>query len=312
MDRRSFLKASLGLTLVGSGLSAANNLFAARKKKKPVKWRTSRAEPIKTNESVFDDIIKTAKTHSWETYSIGALMGLIAQKFYGTPYVAGTLDINDMQESCVVNFLELDCVTFYETVLTLARIIKKGKTSIDDYIQELTFIRYRKGHLDDYTSRLHYTSDWIFDNVKKDVVDDITSIIGGEPIKYDVFFMSENSELYPTLRKIPKMIAEIESYEDSIGKRTYYYIPNDKVASLSDRIQTGDIICIVTNKQGLDYSHTGLAVVENGAVRFCHASSKAKKVLLDVTIDQYLEGNSSSKGISVFVPKKSCSQKWLI
>lgn len=304
MDRRDFFKTSLGVALFGGGLLSSIDLLAAKKRRKPVRRKKKREEPIKTNEMVFEDIIKTAKANDWKKYSIGAMMGHIAQKFYGTPYVGGTLDINDMQESCVVNFLELDCVTFYETVLTLARIIKKDRLTIEDFTQELTFIRYRKGKLNDYTSRLHYTSDWIYDNVKKDVVDDISSVVGGDPIKFDVSFMSENSELYPSLRKIPKMIAEIESYEESIRKRTYYYIPNDKVASFSDRIQTGDIICIVTNKPGLDYSHTGLAIVENGTARLCHASSKEKKVLLDVEIDKYLQSNSSSKGISILRPKE--------
>lgn len=303
MNRRNFLKTMATATVAGTGLFSAIDLFG-RKKKRRKPTRRKPLAPIATTETTFDGMIKQAQSSDWKRFSIGTLIGMIAQKLINTPYVGGTLDINEASESCIANLIELDCVTLFESSLCLARIIKKERYTMDDYVQELTFVRYRGGKIYNYASRLHYTADWMFDNVKKDVVEDITPVIGGELIKFDLFFMSENSELYPALRKIPKLIGEIESIEDSIRKRDYFYIPTAKVPSFSDRIQTGDIICIVTSKEGLDYSHTGLALVENGIVRFLHASSKEKKVILDVELSQYLAGHATGKGISVLRPKE--------
>lgn len=300
MNRRDFIKFAAGAGVISSLAFTSLDAFARPRKRKPVK----RKAPVATTESVFASLMKSAQSDDWKKYSIGALIGLIGQKLIGTPYVGGTLEVNENSEECVVNLIELDCVTLCESTLALARMIKKDRYTVEEYTQELTYIRYRGGKIYNYASRLHYTSDWIFDNVKKDVVDDISSLIGGEQIKFDVYFMSENSELYPQLRKTPKLIAEIGSIEDSIRKRDYYYIPNAKVAAFSDRIQTGDMICIVTSKAGLDYSHTGIAYVENGTVRLLHASSKEKKVILDSELSQYLAGHPSGRGISVVRPKE--------
>ncbi len=68
----------------------------------------------------------------------------------------------DGDEQLVINLTGLDCTTFLENSLALARCIKKGTTSFEDYLEELQFIRYRDGVIDGYTSRLHYFSDWIY------------------------------------------------------------------------------------------------------------------------------------------------------
>lgn len=299
MNRRNFVGLSLGLA---SSLFFPNLSDAKKRKKK--KTKRAPEKPIETTSSRFEKLVKFSQTESWQKYSIGALIGIIGNKLLETPYVGGTLEINDEDEACVVNLIELDCVTFYENCLAFARMIKKGRSSMDDFTAELTFIRYRNGKIYNYASRLHYTSDWISDNVKKGVVDDISIIIGGEAIKFDLYFMSENSEQYPALKKVPKLIAEIESIEDHINKKEFGFIPTDRIASIADRIQTGDIIGIVTSKAGLDYSHTGLAYVDNGNVKLLHASSKFKKVVLDTTIAEYLAANSSAKGISVLRPRE--------
>ncbi len=305
MNRRTFLKTTAIGAISGFGLLSGIDAFARPKKRKSRRKKTKvKAVPIATTETVFDGLMKSAQANNWKHYSIGALIGLIGQKLLGTGYLGGTLDINPALEGCVVNLLELDCVTFFESSLCLARIIKKERFTMDDYVQELTFVRYRHGKIYNYSSRLHYTADWIADNVKKDVVDDITPLLGGEPIKFDLSFMSENSELYPALRRTPKLIGEIESIEDSIRKRSYSYIPTKMVKENSNRIQTGDIICIVTSKEGLDYSHTGLAMVEKGVVRFLHASSKEHKVILDVELADYLPTHPTGLGITVLRPKE--------
>ena len=87
----------------------------------------------------------------------------IAKSFLGADYAANTLEAPG-KEQLLINLHTLDCVTFYENSLVLARCIKKNTMTFEDYKKELQFVRYRGGIIDQYPSRLHYTSDYFFDN----------------------------------------------------------------------------------------------------------------------------------------------------
>lgn len=254
------------------------------------------------NKLKFEEIITKALDNSWETLPIGLLMGRIGREFLDTPYIGGTLDINK-EEKCVVNLLELDCVTFFENVLGLARILKKDKHNFSDLVEQITETRYRNATLKDYTSRLHYTAEWIIDNEKKGIVRDISNSIGGSKLDINVWFMSENPDKYPALKNKPSFVPIIKSIEQVINSRRYWYLPKAKVRIYDQLIQTGDIIAIATNIQGLDYSHTGIAYRDDDDVlRLMHASSAKKKVILDISIADYLDASSKALGISVIRP----------
>ena len=83
------------------------------------------------------------------------------------------------EERLVVNFMGLDCTTYLETVVALTRIAKQGEFTFEAYAQELELIRYQEGIRKAYPSRLHYFSDWIFQNQEKGILMDITKAIGG-------------------------------------------------------------------------------------------------------------------------------------
>jgi len=229
-------------------------------------------------------------------------MGNIGKLVIGTKHVGGTLE-GKGAEICRVNLTGLDCVTFLENVLCLARIIKKGKTTFDNFKAELIFTRYRGGKLTDYTSRLHYTSDWIYDNEKKKVVRNITKEIGGENFPVKVFFMSKNSHLYQALNEFPGFIETIAKIEREINKRPHWYIPQARVKEAQEYIQTGDIIALATKKEGLDFAHTGLAYKDNkGKIRFLHASQSVGEVILDKELFEYLHIAKTHIGITVARP----------
>ena len=97
---------------------------------------------------------------------IGDVIVEIGRSFIGTDYLSHGLE-KDGDEQLVINLTGLDCTTFLENSLVLAQCIKKGETSFEDYMNELQLIRYRDGVIDQYPSRLHYFSDWIFDNINK-------------------------------------------------------------------------------------------------------------------------------------------------
>lgn len=301
MKRRDFIKKTMELLAIGGFFFSTEDILAKRKKKSRPRKKAS-SEVILTNESVFEKILKQAEQNNWKTKKIGEVVTEVAKCFLGRPYEGGTLEVNGENEEIVVNLIEFDCVTLMESSLAFARMLKKGLATMNDFARELEFIRYRKGKLVDYTSRLHYTSDWITDNESKGVVSDISKSLGGIPIQFNVFFMSENSELYPVLRKVPKMIAEIEVYEEHIRKRTYHYIPKEQFSNIENKVQTGDIVAIVTNKPGLDFSHVGLIVAENNTVKLLHASSSQKKVVLDSSLQNYLASNTTATGVCILRP----------
>ncbi|MFB0564379.1 MAG: N-acetylmuramoyl-L-alanine amidase-like domain-containing protein [Candidatus Aminicenantaceae bacterium] len=251
---------------------------------------------------VFSRFIKHARKEEWQFLQIGECMGKIGRLLLGTEYVAGTLE-GKGPEACRVYLTGLDCVTFYENVLCMTRILKKGKTTFDDFLAELTFTRYRGGKLTDYTSRLHYTSDWIYDNEKKMIVRNITQEIGGEEYTQEVSFMSQNPNYYRALVEFPEFVGTISRIEQEINRRKHWYIPKRKVKQAQECLRTGDIIAIATPKKGLDYAHTGLAFRdERGKVRFLHASSVQKKVVLDAELYNYLQSGQEHIGITVARP----------
>ena len=97
---------------------------------------------------------------------INEIIVLIGKSFLGTDYEAGTLESGE-KEQLVIHLTGFDCYTLLESTLAFARMIKTGKTSFKDYEKEITLLRYREGKITDYTSRLHYFSDWIYDSQQK-------------------------------------------------------------------------------------------------------------------------------------------------
>ncbi|MBU6453980.1 MAG: DUF1460 domain-containing protein [Cyanobacteria bacterium REEB67] len=238
-----------------------------------------------TGSKKFAAIIAHARSDKWSALPIGELMGKIALELEGTPYVASTLELSSDREICSVNLDGLDCVTFFESTLDLARIIKKGKDSEEDLLKEINHTRYRGGVLGDYPSRLHYTTDWFVDNEKKGVVKILDNLPGAEPFTQQVSIMSANPQSSRQLTAHPELVAKIKAQEDQINSRHLDFIPLDKIAAVEPLLKTGDIVGVCTNQTGIDITHTGLIYKdESGTVHFMDASSK--KSVMKVTIER--------------------------
>src|SRR5690606_14434291 len=153
--------------------------------------------------------------------------------FLNVPYEAFAIEKKG-DEQLVINLTGLDCTTFLENTIVFSRLIKNGDTTFNNYLDELTYLRYRDGIIDQYPSRLHYFSDWIHNNLEKKIVEDITKEIGGERIKFDVNFMSTHSDAYLHLTETPDFIPVIAVQEKEISSRTYYYIPQEKISSVEN------------------------------------------------------------------------------
>jgi hypothetical protein len=231
---------------------------------------------------------------------IGDVIAAIGKSFIGTDYLAHSLEIEG-DEQLVINLTGLDCTTFLENSLVLARCIKERDTSFENYQNELQFIRYRNGVTEGYPSRLHYFSDWIYDNVTKGVIADVTKEIGGKKIKFNLNFMSTHPESYKQLKENQDYIPVIEKQEKEISRRDYLYIPKEELSSKENLIQNGDLIAITTTVKGLDIGHIGIAVfMDDGRIHLLHAPTENTKVQITIQpLADYLMEYKRHSGVIV-------------
>jgi hypothetical protein len=256
--------------------------------------------PYFKGDDVFTRIVDKARSENWKKLPIGELIGKIALELKGTPYVGFTLEVSKDQEYCVANFTGLDCVTFFENSLCMARMIKKGGSSPVDLINEVKTTRYRGGKMGDFTTRLHYTTDWFVDNEKKGVVRILTpESPGAEPFTQKVGIMSRRPENYRQLAAHPELLPEIRRTEETINARPLKYLPLDKIGAAESLLQTGDIVGVTTTAEGIDIAHTGLCIKDQqGVVHFMDASSAKRnmRVTLEPDISKCLNWSPKLTG----------------
>ncbi len=223
-----------------------------------------------------------------------------AKYFLGKPYVASTLEVSDV-EKLVVNLREFDCTTFVENCIALSQTIQSGDFSYNNYLQMLIAMRYRNGEVSGYTSRLHYTSDWIYQNEKRGLLKNISTEIGGKKVEKDINFMTTHPQLYKHLKNNPLNIEKLNKVETDISNRDAYQIlPITVISDNQKKIKSGDIIVFATSVAGLDYSHIGIAYWQNEELHFIHASSMAKQVIIErKSLLNYCQTSKNCTGISI-------------
>lgn len=227
-----------------------------------------------------------------------------ANRFIGIPYVAHTLEVND-DERLVVNTRELDCTTLVETVTALTLCVYNKEYTFDAYCRHLQRMRYREGRIEDYTSRIHYFTEWIMANQQRGIVAEIQApnppFTAVQNVK--VNYMSTHPQSYKALKAHPEYVAAISRMEKSITGRKFRFIPKAQITdskALREAVHDGDIIAITCNKPGLDIAHLGFAVWRNDGLHLLNASQIHKKVVLEpMTLSQYLSKHPSHTGIRI-------------
>ena len=227
-----------------------------------------------------------------------------ARKFLDIPYVAHTLEVND-DERLVVNTRQLDCTTLVETVTALTLCAYRHLFTWRDYLNALSAMRYRHGQIDDYTSRIHYFTEWITLNTEAGIVTEIQA--PNPPFSavqhVNVNYMSSHPKSYKALREHPEFVGAIREMEQRVTGGTFRYIPKQAVknhALLRRVINDGDIIAITCKKAGLDIAHLGFAVWKDGRLHLLNASMLHKKVVEEpMTLYQYLQQHSTHTGIRI-------------
>ncbi|HSR61194.1 MAG TPA: N-acetylmuramoyl-L-alanine amidase-like domain-containing protein [Robiginitalea sp.] len=273
------------LLLVGTGLHAQGRVLATQHDK-----------------AIFQAL--TTGLREQPDTAMGPMMIRVGRSFLGTPYVAQTLE-QGPEEQLVVNLRGLDCTTYVENVLVLSRLARKGKLSWERYLEGLEEVRYRHGKLDGYPSRLHYFTEWIRDNEAKGLVRDITEQIYGVTFRKDINFMGTHRNLYPMLASETNYKA-IRQTESSLSQKRICVLPQQEVAARESLLQDGDIIALATDIEGLDVTHTGIALrLEDNRIHLLHASTAGEVLISEQPLAEYLTGIRRNTGIIVVRPRSA-------
>ena len=237
------------------------------------------------------------------------LMLFYANQLKGLPYVASTLEVNPKEE-LAINLRQMDCLTLVENCLAMSITTQKGSTGFKDFCHWLQTLRYRNGKLDGYASRNHYFTQWVQSNHKMGLVEELQGEASKNfsPFtatrKIDLHYMTCHPGSYPLLQKDKSQLSLITQYEKEASGQTIRYIPRNLLNKGKDVlgcIHDGDILALVTKKDGLDVSHLGIAVWgKDGKLHLLNASSIHHKVVLEpMSLYEYMGHHPSQLGIRV-------------
>ncbi|MDZ4744148.1 MAG: DUF1460 domain-containing protein [Verrucomicrobiota bacterium] len=254
----------------------------------------------------FYQLVGRAQKENWRSLPIGERTDAVGLALCGTPYKGFTLEIDNHIEAASVNLNGLDCWTFFEISLGFARMLKMKPDHYkpEDLLKMIELERYRGGRCDGgYLSRIHFLEELFHDNENRGLCKNITRELGGVPIQRQIREMTVAWRSYRYLKYNPSLRPQMTQIENRVSRLPVYYIPKSKVARIEPKLKDGDIIAIVCRDSGAYTSHVGLAYRDaNGVLRFMHASSRHRKVLVDKELSAYLKGSSEKIGIIVARP----------
>ena len=230
-----------------------------------------------------------------------ALIEFYARQLLGTPYVAHTLEADE--EVLTINIHELDCLTFIETLYSLTRATLAKRYSWRDFAANIENVRYRGGEMGDYSSRIHYISEWIIDNhMRGNLVEVTPDLPHVDYMVKNIDYMTHHTDSYRQLKDDSVMVEKIRRYE--LRNHRFPYVKrswlNDKAVKAA--VRSGDFVSLVTKIEGLDVSHNGIIIVDDkGDPYLLDASMSGGKVMLEPKpLFRYLEKSKTNIGIRVF------------
>src|SRR6266581_4505145 len=269
--------------------------------------------PFKTvfkGQDQFNRLVSRASSGNWKSLPIGERTATVGRALVGTRYKSYTLEIDNRVEAPSVNFTGMDCWTFYEIALGFARMLDEPAENWtpERLLHYIELDRYRGGQCTgEYLSRLHYLEDWLADNDRRGLVEDLTRDLGGRTVPHSAREMTQGWRHYRYLAANRSLLGPLARMEARVSSRPLYEIPKNKVAGIESKLRSGDIIGIISRDRGGLYStaHVGLALRTSvGVLHFMHASSPSNygRVVVDSELSKYLYRYRSDSGILVARP----------
>ncbi|MBK1817826.1 DUF1460 domain-containing protein [Luteolibacter yonseiensis] len=296
---------ALGLTMA---LAGAHPLMAQKSVPPPTAPRLPMATVFQ-GESKFHAIVAKAERENWRQLPIGERTIRVAREMVGTPYVNYSLEVDDRIESPVVNLRAMDCWTYYENALALARMLryKPAPYKPEDMLHMVEIERYRNGVCTgNYLSRMHHLEEVFYDNQRRGYASNITSRIpGAVRMRREIREMTVQWKAYRYLRSNPALIEPMGKIEAQVSNLPVYQVPKTKVRDAEKYLRNGDICAITTNGPGGYTSHVGLIVRMKDRAYFTHATSdrdKGRMVIIDRPIADYVNAASKHAGIIICRP----------
>ncbi|MGE5927106.1 MAG: N-acetylmuramoyl-L-alanine amidase-like domain-containing protein [Gemmatimonadota bacterium] len=231
----------------------------------------------------------------------------------GSPYVAATLETylesggSPRAEPLILSLTRFDCVTLVEASIAVARVALGEKPPAwASFAREVERMRYRGGVRAGYASRLHYFSEWIADGARRGLLNDLSRDLGGDPDGRPLRFMSEHRGSYPALAN-DAVYAEIAIMERRLDGTPRYVLPKEALASVSGRIESGDVLAFATTIPGLDVTHAAFAHRDaRGTLRVLHAPLSGGVVeITRSTLPEYVAAIRGCSGILVARPVRA-------
>jgi hypothetical protein len=309
-SRRRFLHAIGG---AGTGLLLGQCRTVPSPSSSPVALRQPRLPwpVVFKGEAKFHKLCDKAKKENWASQPIGQRTVTAGKSLLGTPYGNYTLEIDDKIESPSVNFEALDCWTFYEASLAMARMVKNPPSlwSREALLHYIELERYRDGRCTGcYLSRMHHLEEVFADNERRGLGRNVTPSLGGHPVRRNVREMQVSWKSYRYLRNNPDLRPGMAEVEAKVSSLPVTYVPRAKVAGIESQLQDGDVLAVASTWHSGYTSHVGLAKRDGATCRFMHATSSKSKgrcCVIDSRISTYLHEKSTNMGLIVFRPSEA-------
>ncbi|MFZ5952741.1 MAG: N-acetylmuramoyl-L-alanine amidase-like domain-containing protein [Candidatus Rifleibacteriota bacterium] len=184
----------------------------------------------------------------------------------------------------------LDCMTYVEHVLALANSSRPAYR--DEFLCRLIDVMFNSdgGPLYNH-QRSHFTSHWADVNEQKGY---LKNVARNHP-------MATSRTLLLNKVGNNRTFYVEDRFMISTQPKTVWYFDRKTVLAGKADLQSGDILALVTDKEGLDVTHMAFFIVKNKKKWLRHASLKLNRIV-DQDFNQYLKDHESVKGLMVMRP----------
>ncbi|MCK5011580.1 MAG: DUF1460 domain-containing protein [Deltaproteobacteria bacterium] len=215
------------------------------------------------------DIDALIKDVSCSPSSLAEKISTYSRRALGTPYVRGCLgegDLGKYDNDPLIDFSRVDCMTFCEQILALA--ISKN---YQDAFHNLQKIRYQRGDVSFITRNHFVMADWLPHNqwLLRDVTEERGGALCKEMVKTIDRRVFTSSLGFNGIKNFPPP-----------RQLRIKYLPQKHLPTLAVRLLGGEIMVLITEREGIFASHLGFIIKnEDGSLLFRHASLNHKKVI---------------------------------
>lgn len=207
--------------------------------------------------------------------------------------VGSVCDTDTCDGAMFLNFSR--SMTFPNLCLAAAKTSALNFRRVSDFFEAFTGVDCRKGEYDGFTSRFHYGSDWIMDNIYRGNFKELTETYsGGATFRTkSLDYVTRNRGLYPEL-------ADSVTFERmrmiEMGYRTHK-IPHLKKETvnrkwLAEDIRQGDILVLLSGRQDYDVYDIGVVVIHEDGPHLLHLDPVTRTVVVEPDpLNRYFKRN---------------------